>query len=104
MAAVWIRLRAELRSRRRAWLGLALVRRAAGGAVLATVAAARRTDSALTATGPPPDPRTSGSGRSDFFGARGSTSRASSGCRRSRDATRSIDLAFWGRTDSGAGR
>ena len=68
MAAVWIRLRAELRSRRRAWLGLALMAGLLAGPVIATVAAARRTDSAIDRFR-----AASGSvdvwvGRSDFFG------------------------------------
>jgi hypothetical protein len=46
MAAVWYRFRAELRTRWRAWLGLALVVGIAGGAVLMLAAGARRTDSA----------------------------------------------------------
>ena len=46
MAAVWYRFRAELRTRWRAWLGLALVVGLAGGAVLMLAAGARRTDSA----------------------------------------------------------
>jgi len=46
MAAVWLRFRAELRARWRAWLGLAIVVGVAGGAVIALAAGARRTDSA----------------------------------------------------------
>ncbi len=46
MAAVWLRFRAELRTRWRAWLALALVVGLVGGVVLALVAGARRTDSA----------------------------------------------------------
>ena len=46
MAAVWIRFRAELRSRRRAWLALALIAGVAGGVVVAVAAASRRTATA----------------------------------------------------------
>ncbi|MGH2793580.1 MAG: FtsX-like permease family protein [Actinomycetota bacterium] len=46
MAAVWIRLRAEARSRWRAWLALALIFGVGSGAAIATLAGARRTVSA----------------------------------------------------------
>jgi hypothetical protein len=46
MAAVWLRFRAELRARWRAWLGLAVVVGISGGAVIALTAGARRTESA----------------------------------------------------------
>ncbi|MGH9246035.1 MAG: FtsX-like permease family protein [Acidimicrobiales bacterium] len=46
MSAVWYRFRAELRTRWRAWLGLALLVGFATGAALAFAAGARRTDSA----------------------------------------------------------
>jgi putative ABC transport system permease protein len=46
MAAVWARCRAELRTRWRSWVGLALLLGLAGGVVLALVAGARRTDTA----------------------------------------------------------
>ena len=46
MTAVWLRCRAELRSRWRAWLALALLVALAGGLVIAAAAAARRTASA----------------------------------------------------------
>ena len=47
MAAVWLRFRAELRSRWRTWLTLAVLAGIAGGLVIAGIADARRTDSAL---------------------------------------------------------
>jgi hypothetical protein len=46
VTGVWYRFRAELRTRWRAWLGLAVIVGIAGGAVLALAAGARRTDSA----------------------------------------------------------
>jgi hypothetical protein len=47
MAAIWVRARAELRQRWRATVVLMAVAGLAGGAVMATVAGARRTDSAM---------------------------------------------------------
>ena len=47
MAAVGIRLRAELRSRWRAWLALVLLAAAAGGLLLAMAAASQRTATAF---------------------------------------------------------
>ena len=46
MSAVWMRVRSELRARRRATLGLALVVGVVSGAAIAAAAGARRTDSA----------------------------------------------------------
>ena len=46
MAAIWMRLRSELRARWRSLLVLTLVVGVTGGVVLAAVAGARRTDSA----------------------------------------------------------
>ena len=46
MGAVWMRVRAELRARWRATIGLALLIAIGGGAVIALAQAARRTDSA----------------------------------------------------------
>jgi ABC-type lipoprotein release transport system permease subunit len=46
MTAVWYRFRAELRSRWRAWLGLAVLVGLATGAVMALAGGARRTDTA----------------------------------------------------------
>ena len=46
MSAVWMRLRAEARSRWRAWLALALLVGLASGGSIAAAAGARRTESA----------------------------------------------------------
>lgn len=46
MAAVWMRLRAEARSRWRAWIALALIFGIGSGAAIASLAGARRTDTA----------------------------------------------------------
>src|SRR5215218_6655493 len=46
MGAVWMRLRSEMRSRWRAWLGLALLIGLGGGAAVAAAAGARRTETA----------------------------------------------------------
>jgi hypothetical protein len=46
MPAVWYRFRAELRTRWRAWLGLAVLVGVAGGVVVALAAGARRTETA----------------------------------------------------------
>jgi ABC-type lipoprotein release transport system permease subunit len=48
MTAVLLRVRADLRARWRAWLGLTLILGIAGGAVIAAVAGARRTDSSYS--------------------------------------------------------
>src|SRR4051812_2153577 len=48
MTAVLLRVRADLRARWRAWLGLTLIMGIAGGAVIAAVSGARRTDSAYS--------------------------------------------------------
>jgi hypothetical protein len=46
VSAVWMRLRSELRTRWRAWLGLALLIGLAGAAASAAAAGARRTETA----------------------------------------------------------
>src|SRR5690242_20520798 len=46
VTAVWMRLRSELRTRWRAWLGLALLIGLAGAAAVAAAAGARRTETA----------------------------------------------------------
>jgi len=58
MSAVWMRFRAELRGRWRAWLGLAILIGVFGGAVIAAAAGAVRTDSVVDRSIeklPPPD-------------------------------------------------
>ena len=47
MSAVWMRLRSEAHTRRRAWLGVALLAGAFGGAVVAAVLGAARTGSVV---------------------------------------------------------
>src|SRR6266446_2984799 len=46
VSAVWMRLRSEIRTRWRSWLGLALLIGLAGGAAAAAAAGARRTETA----------------------------------------------------------
>jgi hypothetical protein len=46
VSAVWMRLRSEIRTRWRSWLGLALLIGLAGGAAVAAAAGARRTETA----------------------------------------------------------
>jgi putative ABC transport system permease protein len=46
VGAVWMRLRSELRTRWRSWLGLALLIGLAGAAAVAAAAGARRTETA----------------------------------------------------------
>jgi ABC-type antimicrobial peptide transport system permease subunit len=48
MRPIWLRLHSELRSRWRAWAGLAVIVGVAAGAVIAAAAGARRTDSAYS--------------------------------------------------------
>ena len=100
MAAVWIRLRAELRSRWRSWLALAVLAGVAAGLVLATAAGARRTDSAV-ARG------LAATETVDLWVARGKVWGLDVDFDRVErlpqvaQSSRSIDLAFWGRTDAG---
>src|SRR5215469_15145345 len=49
MAAVWLMVRARLRTRWRSWLSLAVLAGLAGGLVIAVAAGARRTDAAYPA-------------------------------------------------------
>src|SRR6266567_6660068 len=46
VSAVWMRLRSEIRTRWRSWLGLALLIGLAGAAAVAAAAGARRTETA----------------------------------------------------------
>ncbi|HEX3713939.1 MAG TPA: FtsX-like permease family protein [Trebonia sp.] len=71
MSAVWLVVRAGLRSRWRSWLALAVVAGLAGGLVTAVAAGARRTDAAypalVTWTAPPDDIVTAGAGYGPAF-------------------------------------
>lgn len=100
MAAVWIRLRAELRSRWRAWLALAVLAGVAGGLVLATAAGARRTDSAVARHRVVTESMDLWVARSESYSLDVDFDRVER-LPQVAQASRSIDLAFWGRTDSG---
>jgi ABC-type lipoprotein release transport system permease subunit len=100
VAAVLIRLHAELRSRWRAWLALAVLAGVAGGLVLATAAGARRTDSALERHRDAIESVDVWVARGDFFGLDVDFSRVER-LPQVAQSSRSIDLAFWARTDKG---
>ena len=100
MAAVWIRLRAELRSRWRAWLVLAVLAGIAGGLVTAVAAGARRTDSAVARNRVATETFDVWVARGDFFGLDVDFDRVER-LPQVVEASRSIDLAFWARTDAG---
>jgi hypothetical protein len=98
VTAVWIRLRAELCSRWRSWLTLAVLAGLGAGIVSATVAGAKRTDSAAS--------RYQATGHAfDVYVVRGEPSELDfSRIERLPQVARSVrsaDLLFWGRTESG---
>ena len=100
MAAVWIRLRAELRLRWRAWLALAVLAGLAGGLVTAVAAGARRTDSAVARWRSATETKDVWVGRSKVYSLDADFSRIER-LPQVVDAVRSADLAFWGRTAAG---
>ncbi|MDP9228415.1 MAG: hypothetical protein M3M99_05105, partial [Actinomycetota bacterium] len=100
MAAIRIRLRAELRSSWRVWLTLAVLAGLAGGLVIATAAGARRTDSALERGRVATETVDVWVGRGDFFSLDLDFDRVER-LPQVAQVSRSIDLAFWARTDSG---
>jgi ABC-type lipoprotein release transport system permease subunit len=100
MAAVWFRLRAELRSRWRAWLALAAVAGVAGGLVTAIAAGARRTDSTVARWRAVTQSFDVWVGSSRVYGVEADFARVER-LPEVADAVRSADLAFWGRTDAG---
>ena len=100
MAAVRLRLRAELRTRWRAWLALAALSGLLAGVVIATVAGARRTDSAVARHRIATGAADVWVARSDFFGLELDFSRVER-LPQVLQAARSRDLAFWARTESG---
>ena len=100
MAAVWIRLRAELRMRWRAWLVLALIAGLAGGAVTAIAAGARRTDTTITRWRTATDTVDVWVGKSSVYSLEADFARVER-LPQVADAVRSADLAFWGRTGDG---
>ncbi len=100
MAAVWFCLRAEMRSRWRTWLALAVLAGSAGGLVLAVAAAARRTDSAIVRHRVATESMDVWVGRGDYFGLDLDFDRVAR-LPQVAQVARSVDLAFWGRTESG---
>jgi ABC-type lipoprotein release transport system permease subunit len=100
MAAIWIRLRAELRSRWRSWLAMAVLAGLAAGLVIATAAGARRTDSAVVRHRAATESMDVWVGGGDFWSLNTDFARVER-LPQVAQANRSIDLAFWGRTDAG---
>ena len=100
MAAVWIRLRAELRLRWRAWLALAVLAGLAGGLVTAVAAGARRTDSTVARWRSATQTKDVWVGKSRVYSLEADFSRIER-LPQVVDAVRSADLAFWGRTAAG---
>ncbi|MGH2715544.1 MAG: FtsX-like permease family protein [Thermoleophilaceae bacterium] len=98
MPAVRMRLRAELRTRWRAWLALAVLAGLGAGLVIATAAGARRTDDAVARY-------RAAVGVFDVWVGRNELSAAAFArvekLPQVARAIRSFDVAFWGRTDAG---
>ena len=98
MPAVRMRLRAELRSRWRAWLALAVLAGLGAGLVIATAAAARRTDDAVARY-------RAAVGVFDVWVGKNEMSAAAFAriekLPQVARAIRSVDVAFWGRNDAG---
>jgi ABC-type lipoprotein release transport system permease subunit len=96
--AVRMRLRAELRSRWRAWLALAVLAGVGAGLVIATAAAARRTDDAVARY------RAAAEVFDVWVGKNEMSTEAFARVEKLPQvarAVRSFDVAFWGRTDAG---
>jgi hypothetical protein len=100
MAAVWIRLRAELRTRWRAWLALAALAGVAGGLVIATAAGARRTHSTVARWRAVTQTIDVWVGKSRVYSLEADFARVER-LPQVAEAARSADLAFWGRTHAG---
>jgi hypothetical protein len=100
VTAVWIRLRAELRLQWRSWLTLALFSGLAAGLVIATAAGARRTDSAVARYRAAAEVFDVWVARGELWDLKMDFSLVER-LPQVAQATRSIDLAFWGRTESG---
>jgi FtsX-like permease family len=98
--AVWIRLRAELGTRWRAWLTLAALAGLAGGLVIATAAAARRADSAIDRWRDVTEVMDVWVGKGELWGLDIEFSRVER-LPQVAGATRSIDPVYWARTDAG---
>jgi ABC-type lipoprotein release transport system permease subunit len=95
-----LRLRGELRQDRRAWVAGALLLGVLAGAVIATAAAARRTDTALPRWRAHTETMDVWVGRSEVWGLDMDLDRVDR-LPEVVQSTRSIDLAFWARTDEG---
>ena len=100
MAPVWIRLRAELRTRWRSWLALSLLAGVAGGLVIAIASGARRADTAISRWRDSTEVMDVWVGRSKVWGLEADFSRIER-LPQVTQSVRSVDLAFWGRTDDG---
>jgi FtsX-like permease family len=100
MAAIAMRLRAELRSRGRTWLGLAAVIGASAGLALALGAGARRADSAIDRWRDATQVMDVWVGRGDIWQLRIDLDRVER-LPQVQHSVRSLDMLFWARTDRG---